>query len=524
MLKLKSVNFEQQEFSHHTLTQSYPGQLEWLIGRYTTCDLVLPSEEVSRVHGRIVFRDGHYHFTDAGSTSGSLLNGESLAIDELRPLKLGDLLQIGETYLQIEAIDPPDMTEAQPSDTLEVKLPALGHAWQTPEALTVRCCRIVSETPDVKSFSFVAEPPMLFDFLPGQFVNLEVEIDQKPVIRSYSIASSPTRPYHLTLSVKRESSPADQPDLPPGLVSNWLHDRLQVGDRLKLIGGAVGQFSCLPELPPKLLLISAGSGITPMMSMARWMQDTLINCDMLFVHSARTPKDIIFRSELEAMSAQMPNFRLAITLTQPVADQAWAGLTGRLSKSMLHLIAPDLRDRRVYVCGPNGFVETVKSLLEGLNFPMQNYYQESFGGAKVLPATQSVAQPVAQPVPAAAEAIGAKTRLHAVEGGRRMARVANGQSEPMPTAAPSAPSVYFAKSDRNVTADGNASVLELAELEGVPIRSACRVGACGACKVISRQGKVTYNGNPTALTPADQEAGYILCCIAQPADRLVVDA
>ncbi|HEY9642886.1 MAG TPA: FHA domain-containing protein [Coleofasciculaceae cyanobacterium] len=538
MLKIKSVNFEQQEFGMHTLVQSYPEQLEWVIGRYATCDLVLSAQEVSRVHGRIIYQEGNYYFLDEGSTSGSSLNGEIVEANDKRLLSKGDLLQIGETYLHVEELEPPSYTPSEVALELPHPLPPTERSWTGD--LSVRCCRIIDETPDAKTFCFVAEPPILFTYKPGQFVNLEVEIEGKPVLRSYSISSSPTRPYHLSLTVKREPSPPNRPDIPPGLVSNWLHNSLKVGDRVKLVGTPMGQFTCLPNPPSKMLMISAGSGITPMMSMSRWVQDTVANCDVVFLHSARTPEDLIFATELATMSAQMPNFHLAVTMTQHSTRNSWMGLTGRISQTMLQLVVPDLLDRHVYVCGPNGFVQTVKSLLEAVNFPMEQYKQESFGGAKVAASQTAVkgVTPTQLTIPATSN--GRPQPAHQTMNGSKKMTPAQAAALATSSAAShtpatsngkgtaqalkTAPIVNFAQSGKNVPADGNSSVLELAEQEGIAIRNACRVGSCGACKVAVREGQVQYNGQPMALTAADQEAGYILCCIARPVDRLVVEA
>ena len=506
MLKLKSVNFEQQQFQIHCLDQTYAGQLEWMVGRNPSCDLVLPSPEVSRVHGRIIYSENAYHFIDVGSTSGSLLNGEAVPINDKRSIRPGDLLQLGEMFLYVEELSSPSFAEVSP---VCHSTPLLPERYWTEEDLLCRCCRIVDETPDVKTFSFIAEPPVLFTYKPGQFINIELEIEGKTVLRPYSISSSPTRPYHLSITVKRVPAPADQADLPSGLVSNWLHDHLKVGDCIKVRGGALGNFTFLPDLPAKLLLISAGSGITPMMSMSRWVQDTLAHCDIVFLHSARTPEDIVFRAELEAMAAQMPNFHLAITTTRQPIGQSWMGLTGRISKSLLHLVAPDLLERSVYVCGSTGFMQDIQATLEAMNFPMQHYKEESFGGSKATASQSKVsAQTGFLPEPELPTAKG------------------NGQhpspNTPLNTIA--APIVRFTKSGQDAMADGGTSILELAEQEGIEIRHACRVGACGACKIVARQGQVRYDTPPSALTASDQEAGYVLACVAYPVDRLVVEA
>lgn len=519
MLKLKSVNFEQQEFHSHELELDYPGQQEWLIGRKATCDLVLSCPEASRVHGRIVYSDHAYHFIDLGSTAGSLLNGELVPQHDRRSLQPGDLLQLGKTFLHVEELTPP-----------VINAPASSNAWSTGD-LYCRCCRIVDETPDVKTFYFIAEPALLFNYLPGQFVTLELSIAGERVVRPYSLSSSPSRPHHLSITVKRVPAPLDQPDRAAGLVSNWLHDNLKVTDRVKLIGGPMGHFSCLPELPPKLLLLSAGSGITPMMSMARWVQDTLADCDIIFFHSARSLEDIVFRNELSTMAAQMPNFRLAVTVTQRPTYHPWMGLTGRLSESMLQMVAPDLRDRAVYACGPDGFMQHARSLLTTLKFPMQFYQSESFGDQPT--AVASKPQPEAENSTVAGKVTSSEPET--VVKDRPVNRQVNGQVNSKITAAAqliganSAQSashhrVNFAKSHQNISTDGSSSLLELAEAAGVTIAHACRMGACGACKVQTDRGKVQYNTSPSALTAADQQAGCVLACVAYPTAPLQVEA
>jgi ferredoxin-NADP reductase len=494
MLKIRSVNFEHNDFQIHTLEQCYPGQLEWVIGRNITSDLLLNNPEVSRTHAKIFYKNDAYYFSDLSSTCGSILNGDKLAPDEephlLHP---GDLLQLGDIFLHIEELSPPFLPPAKAESAPRLIVLPEGQHW-THEDLTVRCYRIVEETSMIKSFYFLANPPVLFNYKPGQFVNLEVQIDAKPVVRPYSISTSPTRPHCIAITVKRVMHPDDRPDLPNGLVSNWLQDHLQVGDSVRLLGGPMGQFTCLPKLHPKLLFISGGSGIAPMMSMTRWIYDAIADCDIVFLYSAPTPHDIPFRTELEIMTAHMPNFHLAVTITQQDGLNGWLGLTGRISKSMLHLVVPDLLERFVYICGSEPFMQKIKSILKSVSFPMQNCIEESFGSPILKSANP-------------------KGNLH-------LAKQISIGSQP----SAQKPTVYFSQSKQEVITDDTASILELAEQAGVTIRNHCRVGACGACKVLTCQGKVNYSRPPSSLSEADQKAGYVLACIARPIGTLTVEA
>lgn len=537
MLKLRLIDCKQRDVQDLDLVPSYAGQTGWLVGNNANCDLVLPDSDVDCLYGRIFYYKGLYHFVDLGGKTESLINGEPVPVGNPRQLCEGDLLQVGRTLLYFKAFSVPSTTSERSlssspeQDYSQAYLQNYSQSYsqnhfqnhpleRSPtEERICRCTEIIEETADVKTFCLAPESPFAFEYQPGQFVNLQVEINGQSVIRPYTLSSSPSRS-GLAITVKRCPAPSDRPDAPIGLVSNWLHDYLQPGDRVRLVGGAMGHFTCLPKVPAKMLLISAGSGITPLMSMARWVKDTLLDTDIVFLYSTRTPRDFIFRTELAEMTAQMPNFHLAVTLTRPSPNQAWMGLTGRVSESMLNLVVPDLLERSVYVCGSEGFTENVKSILEAIHFPMSNYYSESFGGSQEPPT-----QPLISDFPPSPTRSAAPAAAKPQNGQRNGHHPTSSPSTASPSTATNTLSIVtFAQSDREVLANSSSSLLELAEQAGVTIRSACRVGACGACKVATRDGKVQYDNRPPALTPADEEVGYALACVARPAGALVVEA
>src|SRR6056300_1188507 len=176
----------------------------------------------------------------------------------------------------------------------------------------VRCVKAIQETWDVRTYCFMAEQPVMFFFKPGQFVTLELEIEGEQIFRSYTISSSPSVPYSFSITVKR---------VPGGLVSNWLHDNLEEGAMLA-VHGPVGQFNSIDFPAEKVLLLSGGVGITPVMSMARWAYDTNMDTDVVFVHSARTPSDIVFHRELDNMSSRVSNFQLHLICERQTSGQA----------------------------------------------------------------------------------------------------------------------------------------------------------------------------------------------------------
>ncbi|MCG9891294.1 MAG: FHA domain-containing protein [Thermosynechococcaceae cyanobacterium MS004] len=374
---------------------------EFLIGRLLSCDLVLSSLDVSRQHAKILLESGEYYFIDLGSSGGSWFN-EAQAIGQQRyPLSSGDRIRIADYSLEITLFPSqalavtqiahriadrisenraPDVIEGLAKTTVD---PAFHAAAQAPDQIqqwqqgdiTVRCIQIIEETPDVKTFRFVASPPILFTYQPGQFVTLHLEIEGESVQCAYSISSPPSRPHTLDLTVKRIPLLNSGIEDPRSLVSNWLHDHLSVGNPLKL-SGPYGQLTCAGHPAHRLLLISAGSGIAPMMSMARWIYDTATNRDVVFLHSTHSLETLIFRKELEMMACRLPSFRLALTLTRPDYRQGWLGFTGRISAPLIQEVVHDFRDRTAYVCGSEGFMDSIKRLMNGLDFPMQNYYEE----------------------------------------------------------------------------------------------------------------------------------------------------
>ena len=512
------------------------------IGRAPTSALVLDSQEVSRLHGEVSYQNGTYYFADADSSGGSFLDDKAAFARQESELKLGSVIAIGHftlTVIQIGDTDAPTVMLAPkavllPEQYMPVSAidPNSFTRWQK-GALKVCCAEIIDETHDVKTFRFVAEPGLLFSYKPGQFITLDLEINNEEVLRSYSISSTPSRPHSLEITVKRV--PAASEDLPAGLVSNWLHDNLKVGSELKL-SGPMGKFTCFQYPSQKLLFISAGSGITPMMGMSRWLCDTMADCDVVFLHSARTPADIIYQQELMMMSARHKKFHPLVTVTQGKSGQNWLGLTGRVTASMLQSIVPDLLQRVVFVCGPEAFMSGTKQLLESLNFPLDNFHEESFGSPKALPkvAKSTLPNPLAAGVTPAVSGGGLRGLLN-----KEVAPEDSGAlAAPAPSLTPVTPiievdpietigqiMIVFAKTGQNVACDGEESVLEVAESQGIKIRSSCRSGNCGTCKKRKIEGTVRMSDfDPEALEESEQAEGFILTCVAFPQGRVVIDA
>ena len=121
---------------------------------------------------------------------------------------------------------------------------------------------ITDEAPDVKTFTFRAEPASWFRYKPGQFVTLEIPVGDEPVMRTYTLSSSPSRPFSIAVTVKAQ---------PGSIGTRWMFDNVRPGTLLKAYGPA-GDFSLHRHAATKYLFISAGSGVTPCLSAASPMR------------------------------------------------------------------------------------------------------------------------------------------------------------------------------------------------------------------------------------------------------------
>jgi ferredoxin-NADP reductase len=355
----------------------------------------------------------------------------------------------------------------------------------------VVCVAVLPETRDVTTFVFQGVNPLLFNYKPGQFVTLELPIDGKTIRRSYTISSSPSRPHAISITVKR---------VPDGLVSNWLHDNMRVGFRFNLSGPS-GEFTAFDAPAPKILLIAAGSGVTPIMSILRWIADTSSHADVVFLNNIRTPEDVIFARELAHIETRLgPLLKLGIIPAIAEPSHAWTGKVSHFTEELLRELAPDFLERETFVCGPPGYMDLVRKTLEGMGYPMPRYHQESFGAP---PAERAGLAGASKPT--TERPIAAASAKPAVEAGSKV-------------------EIVFSKSAKTVSATTDDFILDLADDAGVKLESSCRAGNCGTCKVKLLEGHIEMDGQQ-ALSETDLEDGYVLLCIGRATSaKVVLDA
>ena len=232
----------------------------------------------------------------------------------------------------------------------------------------------VQETHDVVSLVLGPSRPSTFAFRPGQFLTLGVDVDGQRVERCYTISSPPTRPHLLRVTVKRVDG---------GALSPYLHDRLAVGDPLHA-AGPLGGFTVTEHPAARYLLLSAGSGITPTLATLRTMADLAElghgALDVVVVHSARTPDDLVRRDELEHLAATDEGLRVVWVCEDdpPGRPGAWTGWRGRLDAEMLLGAVPDAAGREVLTCGPPGYMAGVRAVLAEVGADPARCHEESF--------------------------------------------------------------------------------------------------------------------------------------------------
>ena len=287
-------------------------------------------------------------------------------------------------------------------------------------------------------------------FRAGQFIQLTVEIAGVRETRCYSLACGEQFDGEIEITVKAH---------PAGRVSLYMKERARPG----LIVGlseAEGDFVLPNERPERLLLISGGSGITPVMSLLRTLRDEGHPGRVTFLHYARTKRHIPYGDELEAIASSMPNVCLVLACTREDA-----ALSGHLSRRQLRRTMPDYARAHTYVCGPPSLIADARGLWaeDGIEQPL---HIESFQPPPPPPATSDF-----------------------TEG-----------------------SVNFARSGRRATIDGR-SLLEQAEQAGLRPRFGCRMGICRMCTARKTSGSVRNVLSGEISSRAEED---IQICISRP--------
>jgi stearoyl-CoA 9-desaturase NADPH oxidoreductase len=337
-------------------------------------------------------------------------------------------------------------TPLLPDDYLRLANPL----WSARE-LRGRILQVRRETHD--SATLVIKPGwgFGFDYQPGQYMGIGLLVDGRWRWRSYSLTSSPLKGARtVTITVKA---------MPEGFLSAHLVAGVTPGTIVRL-AAPQGNFVLPDPAPPAVLFITAGSGITPVMSMLRTLVRRDQITDVIHLHSAPTAADVMFGAELDQLTRDHAGYRLRVRTTRS---------QGRLDLTRLDTEVPDWRDRQTWACGPEA---------------MLNAAERAWSAA------------------------GVQDRLH-------LERFAVSRAAP----AGAGGTVTFAKSGKRTNADAATSLMDAGERMGVQMPFGCRMGICQSCVVGLMEGHVR-----DLRTGAEHEPGTrVQTCISAASGDCVLD-
>ena len=358
------------------------------------------------------------------------------------------------------ASNPTRSFSSQPSPPVVVK--------SRSDTFSLELIRSEVQTNDAKTLCFRVQDGKPLVARPGQFLTFQLNIGGKQVFRCYSICSSPLKTDYVEITPKRTKN---------GYVSDFLNERAMPGMVIQASGPA-GQFFFDEKVHQEIVLIAAGSGITPMMAMLRYIEDRSIDVPVTLIYCVRTSQDIIFQQELTRLNRSLARFRLITTLSAP--DTGWTGNRGRVDKEFLLERILDFRSPTFFLCGPGTFMQHVSELLKEQGVSADRIKQESFGGKASL-------------------------------------------APPDPSAETSVPFVEFLRSGFQFELIPDMTLLEFAETVGISIPFGCRQGQCGTCATRLLQGHVNMQ-NEEGLSVEQKRAGFILPCVSKIHGSICIDA
>ncbi len=323
-------------------------------------------------------------------------------------------------------------------------------------------------------------------FQPGQFLTFELAVpgEQAPVVRCYSLSDSPLNSDQYRVSIKKLPPPRDaKKGTPGGLASSYFHDYLQEDDMVDVMAPN-GGFVLDTHSDRPVVLIGGGVGLTPVLSMLKWLAETNSNREVWFFYGVIHGDDIALRDEINAIISDNSHFHSVIAFSNPtkkcVEGQDY-DISGRLSVDVMKNYLKN-SNYEFYICGPPPMMESLTEQLQDWGVPEDDINMEAFG-------------------PASVKRIG-KSELSDAE-------ISEGFN------------VEFTRTGKSLVWTSDAgTLLELADANGIRISSGCRVGNCHSCITALKDGKVAYIKKPTGQVAQ----GSALVCISQPDGDISLDA
>lgn len=213
------------------------------------------------------------------------------------------------------------------------------------------------DTYDTKTFRFELPAQATLDMLPGDFLYVHATLNGKQIKRAYTPSSLPSTTGSFDVTVKRYET---------GTISKYLHEQ-NIGDTVLMSGPNTGGH-WVDGMAKRVGFVAGGTGITPMISIIRWILTKNIDAELFLIFANKTESDIIFRQEWEHHVRNYPNFHCHHVLEQP--PPGWSGGNGRITSEILqqHLPAPS-PDTCIFLCGPPPMVDSLEITLKELGYP-----------------------------------------------------------------------------------------------------------------------------------------------------------
>ncbi|AYA38755.1 oxidoreductase [Hymenobacter oligotrophus] len=359
--------------------------------------------------------------------------------------------------------------------------------------LTLNVVELTRETDDAITIHLERADRQAVACQPGQFLTLIVPCGSgsRPERRSYSLSSTPGEAPRLSVTVKRVAG---------GLVSNYLLDNVQVGQTMEAMV-PMGNFTvqCNPGTARSLVLIGAGSGITPLMSILKSVLQQEPQSQVLLVYGNRNEESVIFKQQLADLEQQYAG-RLQVehVFSQPTKPVAPHQHSGRLNRTMLLRILEKRQQQpadkaEYYMCGPEGMMSEAKAALELLGVPGNQIFRESF-----VASADSAETAAAQP--------GGHGSVSADDSDEIVARKVT---------------IQYEGTDYVLEVPAGKTILETALDQDIDLPYSCQAGLCTACRGKCLSGKVHLDERE-GLSDSELKQGYVLVCVGHPLTNDVV--
>jgi ring-1,2-phenylacetyl-CoA epoxidase subunit PaaE len=351
-----------------------------------------------------------------------------------------------------------------------------------PRYYDLKIRQIVQETKD--AITIVLEQPATekLKYRPGQFLTLIVNIGGKEVRRSYSLCSSPFLDENPAVTVKRVDN---------GLMSNWLADNLKPGSSIRIME-PMGQFTTEYAKTNKrhVVMFAGGSGITPMMSIIKSLLTQEPDSIVSLIYCNRNIDSIIFKEVLEKWATEYEG-RLHVIHVLDEAPMNWQGYSGLLNHEMLVKLFERIPiwgiDKTTYLmCGPEGMMKNVETLLDAHQIPRAKIFKESFVQGTIDKDKEKKTEPA----------------------GTNKAREVT---------------IRYDGNEFKFTVEPNRTILETALDQGIDLPYSCQSGLCTACRGKALSGKVKLD-EEDGLSQSERAEGYVLTCVGHPiTDDVVIE-